>query len=80
MNPFRLLVLAFRAAVRTEVDRAMADRRRALSVGIEPISPEEAARIARYLSSHGVEMRGPAEILPFPIANDRHEPSPPSAA
>lgn len=79
MNPFRMLVLAFRAAVRSEVERAMADRRAALSA--TPVDDAEIARIRTFLGSAGVTLREPATVIPFP-ANDLHQtsPLPPSVA
>lgn len=78
LNPFRMMVMAFRAAVRTEVERAMDDRRRALTREPDPI---ELARLRDHLAAHGVRtvMAPTAAILPFP-ANDLHDrPSPPAA-
>lgn len=79
MNPFRMLVMAFRAAVRSEVDRAMADRRAALSQ--MPVDDAEIARVRTFLRSQGVSVREPATVIPFP-ANDTHQssPLPPSVA
>lgn len=87
MSPFRFIVLAFRAAVRTEVDRAMADRRRALQA--QP-DDDELRALLKSMSRHGLTVLAVdddrraehlpiAEILPFPVANDRHV-DPPSPA
>lgn len=89
MSLFSLLVRAFQAAVRAEVDRAMADRRAALR------RDPDIAELDRLRASLGalnlvvVDREGTAlhlhgqpsaDILPFPIANDRHDSTPPSAA
>ena len=78
MNLFRMLVMAFRAAVRSEVERAMADRRAALNHN--PMTQAEAEKLSAFLRSKGVTVRG-ADIIPFP-ANDTQNtsPLPPSVA
>ena len=83
MNPFGLLVRAFRAAVRTEVERALADRRRALG----QVDTQEMADLRRLFRGAGLTVidivpatRPTAEILPFPAANANHSEPPPSAA
>jgi len=79
INPFALLVRAFRAAVRTEVERSLADRRRALT--LVPPTDEDIASIGEALAAAGYRPRS-ATILPFP-ANDPHSdtsPQPPRPA
>lgn len=83
MNPFRMLVLAIRhavrAAVRSEVEKALADRRAALRQ--TAVDDAELNRIRTFLHSQGLTVREPATVIPFP-ANDLHQttPTPPSAA
>lgn len=80
INPFGLLVRAFRAAVRTEVERSLADRRRALS--LLPPTDDEMASIRDAIAAAGFRPRT-ATILPFPAANDLHtdtSPQPPRPA
>ena len=87
MNPFRFVVLAFRAAVRTEVDRAMADRRRALQAAP---NDDELRMLLKSLSRNGLtviavdddrraEHLPGAEILPFPANQNHAEPPSPAA-
>lgn len=73
MNPFRMLVMAFRAAVRSEVERAMADRRAALS---RDPDDAETRRLEAFLGKSGLTVRGPATVIPLP-ANDLTQTSPP---
>lgn len=70
INPLTWVRMAFRSAVRTEVERAMADRRHTLSVTALPVSDAEIARIRTFLGKAGVTPREPASIIPFAPAND----------
>lgn len=86
MNPFGILVRAFRAAVRSEVERAMADRRAALRQAESP----EIADLKRLFRGAGLTVvdimpagrceRPGADVIPFPAANTNHSEPPPSAA
>lgn len=74
---FFWMVRAFRAAVRTEVDRAMADRRAALAR--QRLTDAELVMLGRALGSFRMGER-PAEVIPFPVpANDHSDTSPPAA-
>lgn len=72
LNPFRMLVLAVRhavrAAVRSEVERALADRSAALS---RDPDDAETRRLKAFLGKSGLTVRGPATVIPMP-ANDRN--------
>ena len=58
MKPFSLLVRAFRAAVRAEVERALADRRHALG----PVDNPEMAALKIKLRAAGLKV---VEIAPL---------------
>lgn len=74
---FFWIVRAFRAAIRTEVDRAMADRRAALRT--RPVEDTELIAIGVALGQCGLNLRH-AEVVPFPVpANDHSDTSPPAA-
>lgn len=78
MNPFRWIVLAFRAAVRSEVERAMADRRAALS---RDPDDAETRRLKAFLGKSGLTVRRPATVIPMPANDLTHtSPPPPSVA
>ena len=74
-----MLVLAFRAAVRSEVEKALSDRRAALRQ--TAVDDAELNRIRTFLHSQGLTVRESATVIPFP-ANDTHQssPLPPSVA
>ena len=95
MNPFGMLVRAFRAAVRSEVERALADRRRAVAPIRRSISDESVEKIAIWLSERGLEpcvlsgdnadvgaaaQTARGNVIPFPAANANHSEPPPTAA
>lgn len=79
-----LLVRAFRAAVRTEVERALADRRAALR---QP-DTDELSDLRRLFRGAGLTVVDvvtvsdlpSADVIPFPTANTNHPEPPPSAA
>lgn len=77
INPLTWVRMAFRSAVRTEVERAMADRR--VTINTLPVSDAEIARIRTFLGKAGVTPREPASIIPFAPAN-QNQPDPPPAA
>lgn len=86
MRPFDILVRAFRAAVRAEVDRAMADRRAARRQA-ESLELADLKRLFRGAGLTVVDVmpagrceRLGADIIPFPAANTNHSEPPPSAA
>jgi hypothetical protein len=74
MRLFSWAHMAFRSAIRAEVDRAMEDRRRAFAIAA-PIDDAEVARIRNFLAASGVKTRAHPRHLPLP-ANDHHSPHP----
>lgn len=80
-SPFRWLVLAFRAAIRAEVEAYIRDRRAALT---RDPSDDELVAIRETLKAQGFRVtpaiKASAEILPFPSVQPNHSEPPPSAA
>ena len=76
-SPLAWLRMAFRSAVRTEVERALDERRRDLAREPDPVGLD---RLRDHLAAHGVRtvVAPTADILPFP-ANDHTSSSFPAA-